>query len=91
MTIPRFTAEASLNAPAEFYRALQIDGQIQWGHVLPQMTALTFETTGCNFQICTLTIHGGDRPPTFTCTQPTNICFDRPRDAGIPNVPDFER
>lgn len=84
MNMLKFTAEASLNRPTELYRTLLIGGQIQSAQVLPQMTTLMFETTGCNFQICTLTIYGGDLPPTFTCTQPTNICAHPPRDAGLP-------
>jgi hypothetical protein len=77
MNIPGFTAEASLNRPMEFYPTSPIGSQIQRARVLPQApVSLTFETTGCNFQICTWTIYDErpPRPPTFSCTAPVNIC-----------------
>jgi hypothetical protein len=79
MTMPGFTAEASLNVPTEFYRALPtIGGQIQRTQVFPQMTTLWFETEGgCHPKVCALTIHGGDRPPTFECAT-LDVCEYHP-------------
>jgi len=75
-TIPGFTAEASLDPATEVYRTLLRGSQIQRARILPQLkkgAALTFETTGCNFQICTLQFYD-DGAPTWSCTMPTNIC-----------------
>jgi hypothetical protein len=84
VNMPGFTADLSLHHPrvvsldwpTEVYRTLPGGGQIQRARVLPQKTpgaALTFETTGCNLQICTLQFYA-DAPPTWSCTMPTNIC-----------------
>ena len=84
MTIPGFTAETSLTRPTEFYRTLTAGGRNQGAQVLPQLpTTLRFETRGCKFQICTLTIDPDQIPPaTWACTDPRNICAHPPRDAG---------
>jgi hypothetical protein len=86
MTIPGFTAEASLNRATRSYRTLPIDGQIQSARILPQEPInLPFDSVsanGCIYRSCRWTINDWPTPPSFTCDPPVNICFRR-GDAGI--------
>jgi hypothetical protein len=76
MNIPGFSAEAALGWAMEVYRTLPRGDQTLRARVSPQAkpgASLTFETTGCNFSICTLQFYE-DAPPTWSCTPPQNIC-----------------
>jgi len=76
MNIPGFNAEAAFGRAMEVYRTLPRSGQTVRARVSPQLkpgASLTFETTGCNFSICTLQFYD-DGPPTWSCTKPVNIC-----------------